>query len=170
MSAVVATLLVAWAIASVLNQLPLRWFNSIKVRDAFAVIPSWSFFAPNPGHTDLQLLMCDEYADGAKSFWRAIDLESNRSIWTVLWNPVKRRNKTLTDMTAELAFLSRYYSAESVMLTVSYLVLLNVVLHEPHDERAVRTEFVIMETFGRHSSRQPEIRFASGLHALEHRR
>ncbi len=40
MSAVVATLLVAWAIASVLNQLPPRWFNSIKVRDAFAVIPS----------------------------------------------------------------------------------------------------------------------------------
>ncbi len=52
--------------------------------------------------------------------WRAIDLESNRSIWTVLWNPVKRRNKTLTDMTAELACQSQLLAgAESVMLTAS---------------------------------------------------
>jgi hypothetical protein len=166
MELAVALMLIVWGLLSIANQSSVPWLRRAKFHDACAVIPSWSFFAPNPGRTDHLLLYCDHRPDGSRSMWRYVDLAMTRSFLSVIWNPGKRKNKALTDLTSELTYLASLYSHKSIMLTTPYLMLLNLVLSQSHDAAAVRTEFVVVESFGNYSRRAPAILFESGVHDL----
>jgi hypothetical protein len=49
--------------ASVLNQLPLRWWEILVARyDRWTFLPFWAFFAPNPGYAGTHLVFRDHDA------------------------------------------------------------------------------------------------------------
>src|SRR4051812_27831403 len=80
-----------------------RW---LKARDAFALIPAWTFFAPNPGTSDTRLLWRQQYGGGATSPWHEA-FPPRSSLVRGLWNPEKRIRKAITDvgpMVARRAF------------------------------------------------------------------
>src|ERR1043165_8847499 len=90
-----------WLLVSALHQLKYRGFVSVlKRHDHFALVPAWSFFAPNPGTTDLHLLYRDKLLDGNITLWRQVRLHS--SFERCFWNPDKRLQKGIADMGNDL--------------------------------------------------------------------
>ena len=60
-----------WFALSVLNQYRRgALIRPVKRRDAFSLIPTWTFFAPRPGVTDFNILYRDRARDGAFGPWR----------------------------------------------------------------------------------------------------
>ena len=142
------------------------WWNGFKSYDWCAAIPSWSFFAPNPGRSDHHLMYRLCSGEGVWGSWLLVDLQSNKYWWQSIWNPVKRKNKALTDVSSDVVFFSKCYSKESVTITQSYLLLLNFLSGQALPENSDSIEFVIMESFGRYNSQQPEVIFESEVHPL----
>jgi hypothetical protein len=163
---VLAGFFTVWLILSILNNLKNGWWNAFKSYDWFAAVPSWSFFAPNPGRTDHQLLYRVRLKDDGWGLWNSVDLDSNKYWWQAFWNPIKRKNKALTDISSDLAFFRGEYSRESIAVTQAYLLLLNYVTNLPHPPGATSIEFVIMESYGGYNTRPPEVMFESLDHAL----
>jgi hypothetical protein len=156
-----------WALLSLLNQLPrnrhVRW---VKSRDTFALIPSWSFFAPNPGRSDYHLLYRLRTATGGLGAWQPVELRGKAGLLSTVWNPHKRKNKALTDAVCDLAYLTRLYSRESVSLTVSHLLLAHFIGRLPHSPDAEAYQFVVIETFGYHNPKAWDLIYESPLHRL----
>lgn len=167
---VIAVAFTAWLIASIANQLPGDLCRWLKRRDVIAAIPAWTFFAPNPGRSDYFLLYRDRSPDGHLGPWRVVAMEGKDGLLSALWNPLKRKNKALTDMVSELLFLAARYRKSSLVVTMPYVVLLNVVSSQRRTAPAEATQFAVFETFGFHNRRSPEIVFESDFHRLgQHR-
>ena len=101
------TILAAWFLVSALAQVAAAetapdwvksasgWFQSL---DTFSLIPSWNFFAPNPGTTDYHLFYRDKLESDELSVWREIPIEKEPSLLKAIWNPHKRKSKVLSDV------------------------------------------------------------------------
>src|SRR5258706_8611478 len=120
-----------WFILSVLNQFGRgALIRSIKRRDAFSLIPVWTFFAPRPGVTDYNLLFRDCARDGRCGPWYEIQPEPPR--WFKgLWNPGKRLRKGTTDMGNMLMRQAVPKLAKRIYLQVPYLTLLHHACEQP---------------------------------------
>lgn len=107
MEFVLIGLLAAWFLVSLLAQAA-AWDSapkSVKAianwfleSDVFSIIPSWNFFAPNPGTTDYHLLYRDKLESGELSVWREIPIDKEPSLLRAVWNPRKRKSKVLSDV------------------------------------------------------------------------
>lgn len=164
----ISTLLGAWFIASVLNQLSLPCFARIAMYDRFALLPLWTFFAPNPGQSDYHLVYRDRAADGSTSEWREIEITEERRALSLLWNPEKRSKKVLSDLVSVL-LTSMQASPEmerAIVVSVPYLLLLNVVNDFPRCSEAADRQFVVVETFGFHATAQSRVLLRSDYHPL----
>lgn len=153
-----------WFFISVLNQLRVKWFKSIKYRDIFALIPSWSFFAPNPGRTDYHLMARFETDKNTLSPWQNLNINKKSSL-SGIWNPNKRMQKTLTDCTSEIKFLKIDYNSDSIELTNAYLTLLSIAL-KYKQPNASKIQFSIIETYGYFNPSQPNPILISNWHKI----
>lgn len=176
MSVLFIFLLSAWLLVSVIAQLrrvrrtnPLiKAVSWLKWRDYCALIPSWSFFAPNPGTSDYRLLYRDKLCDEQYTAWKEVEFPSDPLIRWV-WNPGKRAKKALVDMCSSLmSMASRDLKKPSKMVYISvpYITLLTYVSRQPRSPLSEHTQFMIAATFGRHEPKGPEILFISPLHQL----
>jgi hypothetical protein len=76
-------------------------------------------------------------------------------------------------MDATQALLSLYkedpaFSEGALVLTIPYLILLNVVCTQCHSEKAESIQFAVVQTHGFESTREAEVLIRSGLHAFNH--
>lgn len=94
--------LAVYVAITVFAQLPAnRITSAVKRRDAFAFVPAYTFFAPNPGVSDYVILYRDELQGGGLTACRTLYVgESTRC--GPLWNPAKRRQKLVTDLASGL--------------------------------------------------------------------
>lgn len=105
----VALVLVLWFVASVLNQLEATGYASakrlallLKSVDLFSLIPTWNFFAPNPGTNDYHLLYRERLDAGGYGVWREVSFPKQSGLLKLVWNPRKRRAKVLSDVVISL--------------------------------------------------------------------
>jgi hypothetical protein len=157
-----------WVLISLLYQTKsVKWVQWLKYGDVFAMIPAWSFFAPNPGTTDVHLLYRDKLVDGNITHWREVRLAVNPA--RVVWNPYKRLQKGMSDMGNDLQrFAARHTKrAELILIHTSFIALLNFVTRQPSAPLAEFRQFVVARSFGAHSLDEADILFLSDFHRLE---
>ncbi|MCF2528804.1 hypothetical protein [Yinghuangia soli] len=177
---VVVAVLVAWLVVTVLFALP-RVGDPIGQRLpawCLSLIPSWSFFAPNPPRDDRVLLYRDVFGgQGAGPF---------REVWSSAAGSdlfKGRTEKAVTDSIGELLVRSRVSAgqdgqdgrkptdplqgmqAAQVMVSTPYVQLLNRVAAAPHDPRTQAVQFVIVATD--HGEESPKVLFISATHRLD---
>lgn len=165
-----ASIFIAWFIASILNQFQqLTWFHRIRKRDHFSLLPAWTFFAPNPGRSDYRLVYRDKRANGSVTQWREIPVTEPRRRHSFVWNPEKRGKKVLGDIVASCATTippETRFNARPVMLTLSYIIVLNAVCQHDRTPDVTHRQFLIVETAGFRRTETPRILLRSDFHAM----
>jgi hypothetical protein len=163
---VAAVVFAIWLLVTVLSQFDRA--KTLKMLDLFGLIPTWTFFAPNPGTTDYHLLYRDIWRDGQVGHWKEVRLHAGRRLASTLWNPQKRRSKAFFDLVMALVQEAQRQPDEPRLLAVSapYIVLVNAVNGLPHSRIAQATQFLILQTHGYHAAREPEVAVVSSVHSL----
>lgn len=163
-----AAALAVWWIVSALCQAHWPVERWLRARDLFSLIPHWHFFAPRPGQQDYYLLFRDRTRDGLVSPWREVAYSQTARGVSVFWNPGRRHNKALVDVTLQLAQLGQAVGAhlESLTLTVPYLAILNFVSRLPRIDHECETQFLLMASDRRRPGSKPEVLLVSALHPL----
>lgn len=161
-----ATLLVITLLSQLRRVPPVIW---LKRHDACALIPAWTFFAPNPGTRDVRVLWRQRYPDGLLSPWRETTAPSVGP-WRGLWNPSKRVRKAVTDVSPSvLRRALNFPDSQLTVISVPYLMIANHVSSLPGAEMAGARQFMIAYTDGADGQDQgePRIQFISHWHLVE---
>lgn len=155
-----------WFVFSVINQFDPQWFNKIRAYDHLSMIPKWTFFAPNPGSTDYHLYYRDITHDGEILGWNILITPGDRSLLNALWNPEKRVKKAQADMVRSLIRLPDEIKDNIYVIyfTLPYLLLLNTVTNVPCEPTVKSRQFMVVETFGFHTTFKPRLLIQSGVH------
>ncbi len=163
-----AAVLAAWWIISAICQAHSPVERWLRARDLLSLIPHWHFFAPRPGQQDYYLLFRDRTRDGVISPWREVTSSQTSRGVSVLWNPGRRHNKALVDVTMQLAQLGQAVGDHlgSLTLTVPYLAILNFVSKLPRIDYECETQFLLMTLDRRRPGAKPEVLLVSALHPL----
>src|SRR5580704_14833532 len=82
-----------WCLLSILNQLPLAMNERVRRLDIFHLVPRWTFLAPNPGISDYHLVYRVRRHAGDRDAWQEIHWTIDRTWFSCVWNPTKRRRK-----------------------------------------------------------------------------
>lgn len=156
-----------WLILSIFaNFTNFKWIKWLKYRDPFSLIPSWSFFAPNPGTSDFQILYRDSLFDGTYTYWKEIEYR-DKSLLDMIWNPEKRKRKAIVDLcTFVLQIADRNSKNKRLLVSVPYLTILTYINSIPRNNLAIHRQFLIARTFGFNTTKEPEILFISHSHRL----
>jgi hypothetical protein len=129
-------------------QLPSSKFKQwVKTRDPCYYIPTWTFFAPNPGVTDVRLLWREQLVDGVVGPWHEVEAP-RQGLLRGLWNPTKRARKVVYDCRRRLQAARERDQDELFMLSVSYLLILQHVVRLPGSPLSASRQFVLLETQG----------------------
>jgi len=157
-----------WFIATVLKQLNARWLSRI-VRNDFGLVPSWTFFAPNPGRSDIRLVYRDRLPNGVSTQWQEACQKPLRNKWRFIWNPEKFKEKGVLDIALSLSRTVKSSDGKPAiaMLMWPYLVLLDRVLSEPRQTTGANRQFAILSTEGATAPRRMEALFLSGWHKFD---
>ena len=91
-----------WFLLSVANQFGWRLLRKVKPLDRFALLPTWTFFAPNPSRSDYWVLYRERWPGGGYSQWRQVLTGSRRPLLSRVWNPSKRVRKLIIDAGMDL--------------------------------------------------------------------
>jgi hypothetical protein len=163
---VVAVTLGCWFAASALVQLPFPGAQRLREWDPLGLLPRWSFFAPQPATGDFHLLYRYQLADGALTNWAEFRNLQPRHWWHALWNPGRRRNKALFDLTTALGLEGLQYGSASLPGSVHYLTLLNFVTRLAHPPFCTAVQFLLMLSYGEGSDKEPTVLLSSNMHQL----
>src|SRR5688572_2750444 len=164
---------VCWFVLTIFHQ-NRKWRKLVSFivnRDIYSLVPIWTFFAPNPGRSDLYLLYRDRDEEGQISPWREIKMPSRKS-WLSLWSPKRRIGKGIVDLSPEFTKGTGFQPKEPVgkkqVLGFPYLLILNYVCSRPIDFRAHMRQFAIAKTEGHGTEGNPVVIFLSAFHVLDH--
>ncbi len=157
-----------WFICTVLRQLPCRAGAAVAQYDVASLVPIWTFFAPTPIRSDLQIYFRDYGIEASPSRWRRLRIVYRKRFMHCLWNPDKRTCKGLYDLVYHVLALRIRLAErpETIRLSVPYLALANVVLAQPRPSDAMAREFMICEGRGYLSDRPRSVLFRSDRHAF----
>lgn len=152
----------AWTTCAVLLVLtvlcqrpPWKWLRDLKYRDVAALIPAWTFFAPNPGTTDTRLLWRELRCDGSVSVWHEV-LPPRGGLRRAVWNPGKREGKVITDAgPMVLRMVANDPGSMLTLVSVPYLLLLHRVSAEPVSSVTVARQFIVVQTSGSDADNGP---------------
>ncbi len=162
-------LCVAYLVVTALAQRPkFAWVRWLKARDPFALIPMWTFFAPNPGTTDTRLLWRERLFDGSISPWHEVDPPIG-GVLRAVWNPRKRIRKAITDA---CSILARRAAAEPknklLLISIPFLMILRYICSFPASRLAVARQFVLCQTSGAdEEGTVPKLVLVSNWHVLK---
>jgi hypothetical protein len=155
-----------WLVATTVKQFRTPWALRVQRHDWFSVVPQWTFFAPNPGRSDLHVLFRDRLSDGSLSAWTELDVATARPLRSSVWNPEKRRRKAVHDAIASLASLRPADVGPEIMVTRAYLMLLGMVCSAEGASNAAFRQFVVVATDRTDAGAPPKVRLKSALHPL----
>ena len=139
--AIVIAVLLAWFVLSVVNQLPLDFSSKLRSQDAFKLVPRWIFFAPNPFDADLSIIYRARGPDGRSQCWREVPWIKPRRFTHCVWNPMRRRPKSLVDL---LEYMRSLAGGNPLALqhTSPYLTILEIVAHHHRRQSQEEAEFI----------------------------
>jgi hypothetical protein len=163
---VVVSCLAVWLLATCLAQFNYSWVRRV-VSDPLHIIPRWTFFAPNPGTSDFHLVFRQVSVTGEMSHFREMSTRRRRRL-AVLFNPEKRANKALHDLSVMLASLiaTRNWDETTIQYSFPYLGLLNMALTQPRDPTTEKIQFCLLCTSGYRDSGSPVMIITSGFHRV----
>ncbi len=150
---------------TIFSHLPIPLARSLNVRDRFAVIPHWSFFAPTPGVSDFHLMVRDRLVGGKFSLWKEVPVGcQTRSPFAFLWHPGKRSGKALLDLTTTLLGVVQNAGGrqEQIYLSLPYLMLLHAVSALPASSVSIGRQFLLAKMDGPDAA--PDVLFVSNVH------
>jgi hypothetical protein len=122
---IIVTILSIWSILSLLKYFPFckDWISRV---DAFILVPTWNFFAPQPNQTDFYLYY-RTFSSTTESPWRLVSFGKKRQWYGFIWNPYRRNRKAFFDLCQSMIMLKDLQHKE-VFFSVPYLLLLNHVV------------------------------------------
>jgi hypothetical protein len=128
---------------------PRRWKvrSWVRARDRFALVPWWTFFAPNPGVTDVRLLWREELVDGTVGPWHEA-VRPRGGYQRAAWNPTKRARKGAYDCGRSVSREGERGQTGLALLSLPYLMILQHVLGLPASPLGRARQFVVVETQG----------------------
>jgi hypothetical protein len=120
----------------------------LKNHDACAYIPTWTFFAPNPGVNDTRVLWREQLVDGSVSHWHEV-VPPNGRLSRAIWNPSKRARKAVTDCGPMVVRLvARNKGSKLPLLSLPYLMLVQYISALPGSPLGVARQFTVINTQG----------------------
>ena len=156
-----------WLLVSTICQFNiLRLEDFFRRMDYFSLLPRWSFFAPNPGVTDYHLLYRDKCEKNECGRWREYAIASKRTLLGALWNPKKRTKKALADAVQTLIRSSKELTPAQYKTSVCYIALVNFIASLPRNTEGKATQFMIMESYGHYTEKDPRMLFRSEFHKI----
>lgn len=161
-----ATVLIAWWVISACNQYR-RGVLTHRLRRhiPLGLIPSWTFFAPNPARADSRLIWREERG-GQWGGWRELHygFAPVASRWLV--NPELIENKAISDLVSSLLHLDAERDDRSPLLSAPYITLLSFVVSQPRPADCSAVQFAIVRTSRTFRERQVDLAFVSEVHDL----
>ncbi|WP_157126073.1 hypothetical protein [Nocardia mikamii] len=141
----------------------------MRMHDVCGLVPRWHFFAPTPATDDLHLLYRDRLPDGRVTRWSEVPAGTSPKWLGPVWNPRRRQNKALIDISVELAKAGLALDGDpaAIQLSLPYIATLNFVCALPRDHRADGTQFLIMRSKGLHADADHHVIFLSTMHTSE---
>lgn len=166
---IVALLLGTWFLASIIHQFRFEWWLRIAHYDVFGFLPSWTFFAPNPGCHDFHLVYRDWNSDKSSSWSEIVVSPSLDLRWRWFWNPYRFPDKAVFDMVRSfrqtISFHADKEDSRVIMLSGVYIGLLQMVMAQPLiDADSEHRQFAILQTQDFASDRRIEVVFVSEKH------
>jgi hypothetical protein len=156
-----------WIVATIIFQFPGPLTRYLAKLDLFAVLPVWTFFAPNPSTTDYHLVIRDRTCRGeCTRFSEVAACQRRRRFIDSIWYPSRRFTKVLHDVVTDLVRLAPLVTAAEVKLTSPYLTLANYVCALPATADVQARQFAIILTEGFVSPQGPVLLFTSEFHRL----
>lgn len=168
MTSAVIVIFVVWFAFSIVGQIDSKALTWLKAHDHFSLIPRWTFFAPRPGTTDYHLVY-QVYCEDETLPWREEELADARTLAGAVWNPLKRNKKALSDAVRALGRASTDLDSDrmwQVQYSVPYLAALTFLSGRPHPTSATHIRFMILESDGFFTEREPRMLFLSAKHRV----
>lgn len=169
MALAVQVFLAVWLAATGIRQVNATWFINSVPNCLLDYLPLWTFFAPNPGRSDIRLLYRDRPDSESDGEWLECCRRPHPSPWRFLWNPHKLEEKAVIDLALLLCRMHMSLSVDRdiVMMTWPYLVLLSRAIAEPRNSKRGERQFSILATEGVTVPRTISVLFVSRWHGLE---
>ncbi len=155
-----------WFALSAVTQFRTTWSDAVKSLDGIGLLPSWSFFAPNPARSNWHLVVRFQLESGTITPWREYVIPA-AGIGRGIWNPRRREEKALSDVSSSII---RRKSRNRIQVSLPYVLLLNTVsgLEAPSFARCV--QFAILSSTADYSAQVPNHEvlplFLSDLHRV----
>lgn len=163
------TIVALWLALTAMTQVEGAVTDWIRSVDVWKLIPRWTFFAPQPGRSDIHLVYRDWSARGEAGPWKEIYPIVERPLRTALWNPDKRRRKAIVDLSVALLRTAHQTASADAALTVPYLAFLNVVSNIPTRPDTHSRQFALVSTDGPRFGSRPRVLACSQRHPLQSR-
>lgn len=160
---VIVTLCLAlWLLGTLLSQFESAYLSTIRRWDKLNIVPRWTFFAPRPCVSDFHLIFRDIDVAGRLTPWEDAQLNGERSLMSCVWNPSKRRSKSLFDVVQ--LFATMPVASEMPLCSLPYIWSLHVCMTHPRHPSAVRRQFAIAAINHASVATELSVVFASGEH------
>lgn len=115
-----------WLILTCLIQFNTKSLDWIRRLDKFNLLPTWTFFAPNPMVNDYYIYYCvrdEQNLDPQNIEWFPINVNHDRHISHIFWNPEKRKSKAFIDMVQSILDISREHPSDVTVYSSPYIAL-----------------------------------------------
>lgn len=161
-----------WFILTIMNQFKNAAYRKYILKiDIFRVLPLWTFFAPNPGVSDYNLLYRIKTVDGTILPFINIVLRSNKTISNAIWNPSKRGQKALNDFVQEIRRMVKKdgvieENQHLLKITIPYIAIIHYCSHINQNSINDSIQFTIIESFGYTDRFEPRLVFNSDFHSI----
>lgn len=162
-----AVVLIAWFVLSILHQ-PTRgaWTRPVRRHLPLGLIPTWTFFAPNPARDDLRLVWRDE-RNGVWGGWTEVVLPRSPVLRQGVLNPEAVSQKAVSDLVGMLSRSASGTDDLSWMLSTAYLALLGLVVNREREPGADAVQFAVLRTRWDGGARHVDVSFLSAEHCLD---
>jgi hypothetical protein len=161
---------IGWLILTCANQPVFKSNKWINRNDLFRLVPVWTFFAPNPGVSDFNLLSRVKLEDGTITSFQEVPLRSKKALSVALFNPERRLQKVLNDhartILRQIDNEITEENKQNIKLTFSYISVLNYCARLPAVPHAHAIQFVILESFGYQELMEPRLILNSDFHRI----
>jgi hypothetical protein len=151
-----------WAAISVVSQNLNAVSRCLRKWDFFGLIPTWTFFAPNPVNRDHYLYYRDYSFTNVGSWRRAFDADQH-SWYGFLWSPLRREHKAISDAMFHIIDRAREEGPLRVQFSVSYITILSFVCTLPQERDVVARQFLFA---GCRAGESPRPIFLSEVHLI----
>jgi hypothetical protein len=162
-----AALFGVWFLLTILIQFPNPIGKTCAIYDVFAIVPSWTFFAPNPALVDYHIVYrCRLSTGNCTAFKEVRSCKHQRRLIDGAWNPNRRYIKAMHDLISELVALSRELTESEIKFSTPYLTLANFILASSVEQHTQSCQFAIIVSYGFASSEEPSLLFLSEFHSV----